>query len=123
MIVFVCCVVWLMRPETIYFFSVPLLILFGPWNKVLDSLGIQYQWSGAEELEEAARDGLLATVGKIVFAASVYCTWQARNQRIFATRSRSVDAVLKDIENYVIAKFVVWSCKGNYGNYRISKLG
>lgn len=53
-------------------------------------------------------DSMMARVGRIAIYAAVYCVWQECNQIIFCNKIRTLDVVVKDIEDYVGTKAWDW---------------
>lgn len=60
-------------------------------------------------------------MGRLAFNISVYSLWLERNKRIFAGRMRTGYGIVKEIENYVIAKSWKWSVKRSYINWLVCK--
>lgn len=47
---------------------------------------------------------MLARIGKLSTAVVIYCTWQERNYRIFQRECRDIEAVMADVQNYIVGR-------------------
>lgn len=62
-----------------------------------------------------------ARVGRVAFAVVVYSIWQERNYRIFQNHYRTVNKVLKDVDNYFRARMWEWKIRRSYYNWLICR--
>ncbi|XP_071728557.1 uncharacterized protein [Rutidosis leptorrhynchoides] len=61
-------------------------------------------------------------INRMVFAACVYSIWQERNKRIFKLEKRNVDAICKDIQDFVKCKCLTFKVKHSRAILRFADL-
>lgn len=96
------------------------------WSCVLKRNQLGYRCnSWQEELNMAEQyykgSAMIARIGRLTMGVTLYCLWQERNTRIFQNAIRNEEAVLIDIQNYVIAKTWYWRVDRKYINWLICK--
>lgn len=94
------------------------------WNAVLARFGLSSQCiSWDAEVEQLGRwfqgRSLLARTGKVALNVVAYFLWQERHQRIFSGQARIEQVVLREIENYVVARMCTVFVGRTYRNWPI----
>ncbi|XP_020249193.1 uncharacterized protein LOC109826575 [Asparagus officinalis] len=82
----------------------------GVWNNILDWL--QFRWKACNWdiilawFNNSLRGrGFKQSVKRLALAASIYCIWKERNNRIFNLKSRNVDQVTRDVKEAILMLF------------------
>ena len=60
-------------------------------------------------------------MGRLAFNITLYLMWMERNIRIFQGKNRLKDMLVREVENYIVAKVCSWSVKRSYRNWVLCK--
>jgi len=98
------------------------------WHAILAKLDLSSHCASSdEEVDLAMRrfqgSDLLSRIGRLAFVVTVYFVWMERNQRKIDCKNIIESAIVKEVENFVIAKACTWSVRRSYTNWATCKMG